>query len=93
MFGQRPNTQATSRHADEHGKPGIDVLEAGPVGGDRAARCAGDGNSKMKLGEDRPDMLTNVANPRFNLEMFRSRCRSHRFTTRLLNQAEGNTRS
>ncbi|KAK4221046.1 hypothetical protein QBC38DRAFT_505231, partial [Podospora fimiseda] len=33
-------------HADQHGQPGVDVLESGPVGRSREAVCAGDGDSQ-----------------------------------------------
>ena len=51
-----------SRHADQHGQPGVDVLESRPVGGGREAGGAGDGDEQEVLGEEHPDTLTSMAN-------------------------------
>ena len=50
-----------SRHADQHGQPGVDVLESRPVEGGRKAGGAGDGDEKRKLGQEHPDTLTSMA--------------------------------
>src|SRR3984957_6426813 len=38
--------RGTSFHADQHGQPGVDVLESRPMAGSRRARCASDGDEK-----------------------------------------------
>jgi Tetratricopeptide repeat len=51
-----------SRHADQHGQPGVDVQESRAVEGGRRAGGASDEDEKEGAWEEHPDTLTSMAN-------------------------------
>ena len=57
-----------SFHADQHGQPGVDVLESRTMEGGRRAGGASDGDEKEGVGAEHPDTLTSMNNLAWTLK-------------------------